>query len=791
MAGFLALLKKARPTSAWAVTRVTFLFTLVMILLSILTPQTPNPQPASAPLEEFSAARAMEQLRMIAKEPHPMGSAAHDEVLRYIQAEFTRLGLTPSVQRTTAVNEQWGKPYRAGTVQNLLARLPGSRSTKAVLLLGHYDSVSTSPGASDDGHSVVVILETLRALRAGPPLKNDIVFLLTDGEESGLLGAKAFVDEHPWAKDVGLVLNFEARGTSGPGHMFETSPQNGWLIREFAKAAPYPIANSLSAAIYEFMPNDTDLTIFKKAGYQGMNFAYIHGLSHYHTALDTIDRISLRSLQHQGSYALALTRHFGNLALDNSRQADAIFFNPIGNLLFQYPRDQAAFLALIVTTLYVGLLVFGFRKKLLKPRGVMLGILAFLAQIAVAAVLAALAVKLLTAAQGRVRVMYASQYYVVCIVTLTIAVFTAIYNWLRRRLSVYSLAAGALGLWWALMIVSCIYLPGGSYLFTWPLLSSLTGLGILLNLRERFTISGGHLAAILLCSVPGLLLLPPLIYSFFLAMTLSFAGVLAVLVVLLLGLIIPHFNTMSRPNPLWLTTLSGLVTFVFLLAGASMGDFDAEHPKPNSILYGMNVDKGQAFWASVDGAPDSWTSQFLTATPEKGTLGEVIPLMSADFLTKPAPLLPIPAPAVEVLDDQVNGGWRTARLRISSGRRAPVMTVSTLSDVEIEQAAVNGRPVPAAPGSEDMKAGQKRLRLPDAAPRGWSMIFHNPPEEGIELILRTKPTQPLQLRIADQSYGLPGLAGLAIRPRPVSMMPLPHWPDATWVARSFVLEPRR
>jgi hypothetical protein len=120
---------------------------------------------------------------------------------------------------------------------------------------------------------VAVLLETLRALRSSPPLRNDLIFLFTDGEEPGLLGAKAFVDAHPAA--AALVLNFEARGTSGPAFMFETSEGNGWIVRQFAEAAPYPQANSLSYKAYRNMPNDTDLTIFKKAGIAGLNFAFI------------------------------------------------------------------------------------------------------------------------------------------------------------------------------------------------------------------------------------------------------------------------------------------------------------------------------------------------------------------------------------------------------------------------------------------------------------------------------------------------------------------------------------
>ena len=98
----------------------------------------------------------------------------------------------------------------------MIAWLPGIANSKAVMLVAHYDSVPNGTGASDDGAGVVALLETVRAVKSTAPLKNDVIFLFTDGEETGLLGANAFISEHPWAKDVGLVLNFEAREICGP-----------------------------------------------------------------------------------------------------------------------------------------------------------------------------------------------------------------------------------------------------------------------------------------------------------------------------------------------------------------------------------------------------------------------------------------------------------------------------------------------------------------------------------------------------------------------------------------------
>ena len=156
-------------------------------------------------------------------------------------------------------------------MRNIVARWRGSGQPgkKTLLLSAHYDSVPRGPGAGDDASGVAAILESLRALKAGPPPERDVIILINEGEEVGLFGADGLLQEHPWAKDVGVVLNFDARGNSGPSYMFETSEGNGWLIEQLARALPHPMATSMTVDVYRLMPNDTDLTIYKQTRHAG------------------------------------------------------------------------------------------------------------------------------------------------------------------------------------------------------------------------------------------------------------------------------------------------------------------------------------------------------------------------------------------------------------------------------------------------------------------------------------------------------------------------------------------
>src|SRR6266480_2544676 len=184
--------------------------------------------------------------------------------------------------------------------------MPGGQSGgPAVLLVAHYDSVEAGPGAGDDGAGIAAILETVRALQAGGPVAHDVIVLFTDGEESDMLGAAAFVREHPWAKDVAMALNFEARGTTGRSLMFETGPGNLDAVRVL-RTVPSVTTGSLFTTIYRTMPNGAD---------------------RYHTSHDDIAHLNTGSLQHHGQQALALAHAFANGPLPRQRTGDAVFFD--------------------------------------------------------------------------------------------------------------------------------------------------------------------------------------------------------------------------------------------------------------------------------------------------------------------------------------------------------------------------------------------------------------------------------------------------------------------------------
>lgn len=503
-----------------------FIFFVALGFFTVAMDGPPQPLSEQVPPSEFSAARAMTHLSAIAHAPHPINSAQHDMVRDYIMRALRTTGLEFQVQKSTGV---FGIQ---GALENIVARIQGSTREKAVLLVAHYDSVPVSPGASDDGAAVAALLETARALKSLPQLKRDIIFLFTDGEEKHSLGARTFVSDHPWAADVGIVLNFEARGVRGPSIMFETSDENGWLIRNFGQAASHPVANSLSYEIYKRMPNDTDFTVFRRAGYSGLNFAFIDGLAYYHTALDSIQNIDLGSLQHHGDYLLELAQAFGNTTSDNVRAPNVIYFDVLGKVLVRYSQFTARVLLGLAVVLTATILYIGLRNGRLRTGACVLGLLAMVFGVVITVLGAWGTSQLIFATQSHrsyAGLRYHPGLYVMAFSALGLACAMSFYTVLARRVSSVHLLVGSCLGWLGLALAVSWYFPGASYLFIWPLLFSL--LGVLL------AIAGSHSPVqkilLVLSGIPTVLIITPLAHKIFWA----FAAGSGVIVGAMLGLV--------------------------------------------------------------------------------------------------------------------------------------------------------------------------------------------------------------------------------------------------------------
>jgi hypothetical protein len=328
---------------------------IAVIVGAYLARMPPAPRLAGIPADGFSAGRAFAHVEQIAAVPHPVGSAANVGVRDYLLAELRDLGLRPNVLAATAV-----RGNELAWVENIHARIPGRASTGHVVLAAHYDSVAQAPGAADDAAGVAAILETARALRASPPLRNDIDLVITDGEEPGLLGAQALVTAGVIDPSRSIVLNLEAGGSSGPSMLFQSSPGNLGLIEAFARVGD-PVGGSELAALFELLPNDTDFTVFRDAGFAGLNLIFADGHVQYHSPTDTPVNLDRSSLQHHGDNLLRLAQVFGEQQLPLPRGDEVTFFSLFGRLVW-YPEGLTVPLALLALGIFAGSLWYARRR---------------------------------------------------------------------------------------------------------------------------------------------------------------------------------------------------------------------------------------------------------------------------------------------------------------------------------------------------------------------------------------------------------------------------------------------
>ncbi len=321
---------------------LTFVVTLfTAALLGVTVAQPPPVRTADAPPQVFSADRAMVDIRAIAREAHPTGSAENARVRAYLVGRLHEMGFgvrEMSVPLSQKARDQlvMQTGRSAERAVNIIAVRPGvDTQDQFVALMAHYDTVGGSPGAGDDSSGVAAALEIARAV-GQTRQRRGLAVILTDGEELGLEGAKGFFAGDTMKRRIGTLINLETRGGGGRAIMFETGPGNGNMVSLFSTSVRNPTANSLAVKIYELLPNSTDFTPAKALGIAGFNFAFMDRAYLYHSPMATPDAIDPQSVQHLGAQALDVTAALLGVATLPDRAPDAVFADVLGRFVVAY-----------------------------------------------------------------------------------------------------------------------------------------------------------------------------------------------------------------------------------------------------------------------------------------------------------------------------------------------------------------------------------------------------------------------------------------------------------------------
>jgi len=688
-------------------------------------------------------------------------------------SELHRLGYRPRIE-SSFVCSSYGS---CGEVNNVVARTDGREPGAAVMVSAHYDSVPAGPGASDDGASVASILEIARALKTSVPMRHPIVLLIDDGEEAGLLGAEAFVARDPLAKDVRAVVNLEARGTSGPSVMFETGSANQWLMGLYCAAVAHPETSSIFYSIYKLLPNNTDFRVFKNAGYQGFNFAFVGDVMRYHTPRDTFDVTSANSMQQQGDNALATLRALASSSLQSNDESDAVFFDFLNWKMIWWPAQWTiGFAAIALALLFCETLMLVHRRWM-RVSHFLVGVGAWLLMLFLGGLFATILCSLLGAAGVFPRKWVA--YPIPLIVAFWALGFVAVAVagvTFYRKAGLWGFWSGSWVGWGCVALILALLRPSFSYVFVLPAAAAaVVGLAIV------FMPMASDYSTTLVVVVPGVLatmITAEIIW--FLYDALGKTGLLGItaLVTLLVSPLAPLFGS-PRSRFRWIL-VSSAIAAVLVGAGLSLvfPAFSAESPGTLNLEYYQDANTAQSYW--IADPSSQWMPQtLLNAARFRTTDASIDPWNIAGSFIAKAPLLDLPPPALTIQQVSSSQGKRSYIAGLRSQRGAPLVGVAFPPDSQVELISVQGYMFP--------PWQQERLR--QYSTDGWrSYSCWTTALEGVQIQFTAPSTKPLSLFLLDESYGLPPEGKFLQDARPSTVVPIRNG-DMTIVSRRVVFQP--
>jgi hypothetical protein len=752
--------------------------------------RTPEPVATTAPVGDFSAVHAMDDVRAIAQRPHPTGSLDIARVRDHLLARIGQLGLEVSVHPGEGFRpySNDGRSLGVAAVQNVVGILPGrDPELPAVLVMSHYDSVHNSPGAADDALGAAAALEIARALKEGPQPARDVIFLFTDGEEPGLLGADAFFARDPLHERVGVVLNMEARGDAGRAAMFQTGPENGQLITLMAGAAQRPSANSLASTIYDKMPNDTDFTHAVKRGLPGLNFAIIDNELAYHTPLSTPERLDQGSLQHLGDQVLPIARALAAAETLPAKSPNLIYSDILGLVLVSY-STAIGWALLALAAVMIGFVAWralsggvtrivdiarGFAGALLltTASALALHLLGRLLHVGDAQRLydvlgrfdlllwgaAALGVGaglLVVTAQARgARRLWPSLVALAfggaCSLVggfdpigLGLGVAVAALTWaaLGARVGVLGVWIGGLKLIWLLALAAQILAPGASVMLTWPLLVAALGASLAMALggtRDRRV----ALAMTLLMGLLAILTIAQLTAWgawTFAGIGLMEPAVLALFVLLATPCLVPITFDFAESRWGWRGAALLVAVGVGLAVAAAVPNATAQRPNLTEAHHLADPGAGKAWRVSTLPDLDAWSRAVLVAdgglAPKKQAF--------APFVREPIWASETRVVAVDPPSLSAERSGDRLLVRAIPGPGAEMLSLKVRADTTLSDPRLNGRPITLT-----------------SQPGKWSTVtYHAPDPNGVTLSFTIAGPGKVEAAVMEYRDGWPAEA---------------------------------
>ncbi len=550
--------------------------------------------------------------------------------------------------------------------------------------------------------------------------------------------------------------------------LLETNGGNKKLIEAFSKAkTPYPVANSLMYSIYKMLPNDTDLTVFREnRNIDGFNFAFIDNHFDYHTAQDSFERMDRKTFEHQASYLMPLLHYFANNNLENLKSnEDYVYFNfPYLGLVF-YPFLWVIPMFVICSILFLVLLFVGISKKKLTFLGILKGFVPLIISLVVTSFLAIYGWKLLIEIYPQYNDIlhgftYNGHFYIAAYVFITLAICFWVYKRFFKERTVQDLVVAPLFLGLVINGGISFYLQGAAFLIV-PIVILLVVFALLIFLKNN----KNTILFFTMLSLPTLLIFAPLIKMFPVGLGLKMVVISTVFTVLLFVFLLPVFQ--QYKNQKIMSTVFLFFGILALVSASFTANYNTERKQPNSILYVLDTDKNEAYWASYNLKVDAFTKQFLGENPAKGGFDKnttASKYKTGIQLHAKTAVKNLKKPSIQVILDTVINTHRKIGLKIVSVRNAHKIELLTKTPIYFKSFKINKEAIKNKENKDTVFSVKK----------GTIMSYYITKEnEIIHIEFVVAKNQKLDIDVLEAKYDLFTNPEFNTTPRTEIMMPMP------------------
>ncbi len=706
-----------------------------------------------------------------------VGDYYHDDVQRYLSRELSTMGWNVSKQVSSAFNPE---NRTAAPVRNIIAKKTGSQPDKPeLLIMAHYDAAKFSgTGAGDDASGIAVILETLNAfIKTDKPHSNNIMVLFTDAEEVGLLGAHAFINEQLQNHNVGLIINLEARGSSGPVMMWpESTGGNRAMIEAYVAAnVPMPVTTSLHYEVYKLLPNDTDLTPFSQLGQvNGFNLAFIDGHYNYHTQLDTLQNLSLNTLAHQTIQLHSMLNHFANTDLSQMHTEDSlVYFNLPMLGLISYPVEVNWLLLLVFTGLLIWQVLWHKAEQKTRPSDWLKSLLPLIAASTLAYASCWLLLALVYSLKPEFKdIMQGFPYQGHALMTalLLVAVITAmsVFGWFNQHKQHQQYPQSVLHIvLWLIVLVPSVYFMPGVGLLIWPVVFSI--ILLIINLHApKLAEQMAPVLAVLTCILLGSLLI-----GLPIAMGIDILPITAILVTWLLALFLPVISPVKKVFHALLLLLLPVGYLAYALF--QVPTISAQHPHPTSLSYLYDVDQQQGHYFNYDVIQSGWTEDLFASavSPQQLNLFRQLYKKPLRHLAAADPVIALKPIAINASKPLKQGPHQSIDFTLTAHANTEVLEIYTKQAITLHKLSIEGRNAVLTEPLE-LAAGQRLLHY----------YFNG--KKQIKLSMELATDDHIDWQLQSHSLDLLSQSEFKIPARPEHQIPKPFIKsDNTIVVQSF------